>query len=85
MPIQPIREAFERLLNTDAAWDRRVGHIQIVEPSAYAMQVRFLLSAGNSITLWYFWCRVREAMLHFTQREYPEYLPTMRAQISDPT
>lgn len=54
MPIAPIRTEFQRLLDTDPDWDGRVGHTQVVEASEHAMQVRFLLSASDSITLWHF-------------------------------
>ncbi|GAB3683591.1 mechanosensitive ion channel family protein [Salinisphaera aquimarina] len=83
MPIEPIRNEFQRLLDTDGAWDGKVGHTQVVDANEHAMQVRFLLSAGDSITLWHFRCRVREAMLDFIQREYPQYLPTVRARLKD--
>ncbi len=83
MPIKPIRDEFQRLLDNDSAWDGRVGHTQVVDANEHAMQIRFLLSAGDSITLWHFRCRVREAMLDFVQREYPQYLPTVRARMFD--
>ncbi|MES1925206.1 mechanosensitive ion channel domain-containing protein [Salinisphaera sp. T31B1] len=84
LPVEPVRQEFQRLLDTDGAWDGRVGHTQVVEASETAMQLRFLLSAADSITLWHFRCRVREAMLDFIQREYPQYLPRIRAHVFDP-
>lgn len=83
MPIEPIRKEFQRLLDTDSAWDGRVGHTQVVDASEHAMQLRFLMSAGDSITLWHFRCRVREAMLDFIQRHYSQYLPTVRARVRE--
>jgi len=45
------------------------------------MQVRFLMSASDSSTLWDLRCAVREGLVHFMQREYPAYLPRMRAEL----
>ena len=83
MPVAPLRAAFERMLEADAAWDRTIGTTQVVEAGEHAMQIRFLMSAGDSVELWHLRCRMREALMDFVQREYPDYLPNVRARLSE--
>ena len=83
MPVPPLRAEFERLLKADGAWDELIGTTQVVESGEHAMQIRFLMSANDSIELWHLRCRIREALLDFIQRDYPAYLPNVRARVSD--
>ena len=39
--------------------------------------------ASDSITLWHLRCRMREALLDFVQRGYPDYLPNVRARVDE--
>ena len=45
------------------------------------MQLRALVSSADAGRNWDLRCRVREAMLAFMQREYPDALPRMRAEL----
>ncbi|MES1931480.1 mechanosensitive ion channel family protein [Salinisphaera shabanensis T35B1] len=83
MPVPPLRAEFERLLKADGAWDELIGTTQVVESGEHAMQIRFLMSSTDSIALWHLRCRMREALLDFVQREYPDYLPNVRARINE--
>lgn len=82
MPIPPLRAEFERMLKADDAWDELIGTTQVVDSGEHAMQVRFLMSSNDSIALWHLRCRIREALLDFVQREYPDYLPNVRARLN---
>ena len=83
MPVPPLRAEFERLLKADGAWDELIGTTQVVDAGEHAMQIRFLMSSTDSITLWHLRCRMREALLDFVQREYPDYLPNVRARVDE--
>ena len=83
MPVPPLRAEFERLLKADSAWDELIGTTQVVEAGEHAMQIRFLMSSNDSIALWHLRCRMREALLDFVQRDYPDYLPNVRARINE--
>lgn len=83
IPVDAIRAEFERLLAADEAWDEVMCTTQVVETSEHAMQVRFLLSARDSMDLWHLRCRMREALIDFIQREYPEGLPNVRALVTE--
>jgi hypothetical protein len=47
------------------------------------MQMRVLVSALDSPRAWNLRCQVREGLIDFIQREYPEYLPRVRADVTD--
>ncbi len=83
IPMQPLREEFERLLHNSELWDGDTATVQIVDASERAQQVRFLVSAANSTDLWHLRCEVREGMVTFAQEHYPQYLPRLRAMLAD--
>ncbi|NML31259.1 mechanosensitive ion channel family protein [Paraburkholderia antibiotica] len=82
MPLAPLREELARLVENAPEWDRRVQVLQVVDCTERAMQLRALVSAPDSGLAWDLRCRVREGLLDFIQRHYPEYLPRARAEVS---
>lgn len=82
MPLEPLRQEAERACHDAPEWDGRLCLIQVVEAGEHAMQLRVLVSAGDAARLWDLRCRLREALLGFIQREFPEYLPRIRAEAS---
>ncbi|MEX0828009.1 MAG: mechanosensitive ion channel domain-containing protein [Haliea sp.] len=81
IPFEPLREEFTRLLEASTDWDGVTGTVQVVEAGEKAIQIRFLMSARNSNTLWNLRCHVRERMIIFIQQYFPEYLPRFRAEL----
>lgn len=78
LPMAPLRTELERLCREAPEWDRRVCVLQVVDASEHAMQLRALVSAIDSGKAWDLRCRIREGLIAFVQREYPDYLPTTR-------
>lgn len=83
IPVEPLREEFTRLLEASTDWDGDVANVQVVEAGEKAIQIRFLMSARNSTTLWNLRCYVREQMIVFIQQNFPEYLPRFRAHVME--
>ncbi|HYF59758.1 MAG TPA: mechanosensitive ion channel domain-containing protein [Burkholderiaceae bacterium] len=79
MPLAPLRAELERACSASAHWDGRVQVLQVTDANERAMQVRALVSAADAGRLWELRCEVREALLSFVQRDWPEYLPRVRA------
>jgi len=48
------------------------------------MQLRVLVTSVNSSLNWDLRCKVREALVDCMQREYPQHLPLMRAELAEP-
>lgn len=81
IPIEPLRQELSRLLNADLRWDKRVNVVQVTDSTKDgAIEVRFLMSASNSSRAFDLRCHVREAMISFIQRNYPESLPKQRLE-----
>jgi small-conductance mechanosensitive channel len=81
LPLEPIREEVERLCDLSPEWDRRLCVTQVVDANERAMQIRVLVSAADAGKSWELRCKIREGLIHFIQRDYPEYLPRVRADI----
>ncbi|MDX1573835.1 MAG: mechanosensitive ion channel [Methylophaga sp.] len=81
IPVDPLRDEFARLLRASSDWDGVIESVQVVEAGEKAIQLRFLMSAKNSNTLWNLRCYVREKMIAYIKQHYSEYLPRYRAQL----
>lgn len=77
-PMEPLRAEVKRVVEAAPEWDGRVCGLQVTDTSERAMQVRILVSAASSGQAFDLRCKVREALLAFVAREYPECLPGTR-------
>jgi small-conductance mechanosensitive channel len=82
MPLAPLREVLQRTCEGTPLWDRRFCLLQVVEAGEHAMQLRCLVTAADASRAWDLRCHVREQLLDFMQREYPQFLPRQRAEVS---
>ena len=84
MPLDPLRAELQRVLEAAPEWDRRVGVLQLTDVSERTIQIRVLVSARSSGQAFDLRCRVREALVGFMQREYPDCLPQVRIPAVEP-
>jgi small-conductance mechanosensitive channel len=82
MPVDPLREALQRIVEDAPEWDRRVCVLQVTEMSERAMQLRVLVSTANAGLGWDLRCKVREQLVAYMQEAYPAWLPQVRATLS---
>ncbi len=78
MPLEPLRAELDRVLETAPEWDKRVKVLQLTDVTERTIQIRVLVSARSSGLAFDLRCRVREALVTFIQREYPDCLPQVR-------
>jgi small-conductance mechanosensitive channel len=78
MPLEPLRKELERIVHEAPEWDKRVCLLQVTDATERSMQVRALVSAADAGKSFDLRCRVREALLAFMVREYPDFLPQGR-------
>jgi hypothetical protein len=83
MPIEPLRLEFTRILTSSPRWDRKVNVLQVSDASEHTIQVRALMSAADSGTAWDLRCEVREKLLEFIQKNYPQCLPRNRNELPE--
>lgn len=81
MPLAPLREALKTACENSPHWDRRLALLQVTEAGEKAMQLRCLVTAASAPAAWDLRCHVREHLIDFIQREYPDYLPRHRAEL----
>lgn len=82
MPVAPMREELERILQHAPEWDGRVQVLQVTDATEKSMQLRVLVSSFDSGLNWDLRCRVREGLLSYVQSAYPQFLPRTRADLS---
>lgn len=85
MPLQPIRDALKRVCEGSPLWDGRVCLVQVTDFSEKSMQLRCLVSTADSGKGWDLRCLVREELMSLLQKDYPEYLPRLRAEVDPPS
>lgn len=81
VPLDKLREEFERLLTIDPQWNRREKLFQVSDCNEHALQIRILISADGMPAWWDTSCRIREGLLAFVTEHYPESLPTARTRL----
>lgn len=81
-PIEELRKEFTRLVHASARWDHKVCVLQVTDASAQTIQLRALMSARDAGTAWDLRCEIRENLIEFIQRNYPQCLPRTRAELA---
>lgn len=82
VPVDKIREELTRILENSSYWDKKVNVFQVTNASENTVELRALMSAADSPTAWNLRCEVREKLLLFLQKNYPESLPKTRIQLN---
>ncbi len=83
VPVEPLRDELTRLLNGCKLWDKNVNVLQVTDSTPKAMEMRILVSAKNSPTAWDLRVFIREKMIEFIQKNYPESLPRTRIKLEN--
>jgi small-conductance mechanosensitive channel len=84
VPVDAVREELRRILEASSdLWDGKVCVLQVTDAKQETLELRALMSTADSGTGWDLRCRVREKLVEFLQKNYPESLPRVRAEIRD--
>ncbi|MBU2498074.1 MAG: mechanosensitive ion channel family protein [Proteobacteria bacterium] len=81
VPVQAIREELHRILKSSNLWNGLTWGLQVTNITERTVELRALMSASDASKAWHLRCMVRESLLDFIQRTYPEGLPKARAEI----
>jgi len=77
-PIGELRKELKRLVENNPRWDRKVCGLQVTDTKQNTIEVRALVSAANPGKVFDLRCEVREGLIEFLCRNYPESLPRQR-------
>jgi small-conductance mechanosensitive channel len=82
VPVNEVREELHRILEASGMWDGKAWGLQVTNLSERTVELRALMSAPGSSEAWDLRCYVREKLMEFLQRSYPESLPKARAEVA---
>ncbi len=81
VPIDEIRRELARILKESEHWDGKVWRLHTTDAKEHTVEIRALMSAPDSGAAWELRCEVREKMIDFIQKKYPEGLPKFRTEV----
>lgn len=84
LPVEEVRTELQRLLESRRdLWDGQVCVLQVTDVRERTVEVRALMSASDSSKAFDLRCFVREKLIEFVQKNYPDSLPKTRAELSE--
>jgi len=83
VPLDELRHQLTSILEKSVYWDKKVNVLQVTDLQDKTVQLRALMSAVDSSTAWNLQCEVREGMLTFLQKNYPQSLPKVRLELKE--
>ncbi|MFC3416684.1 mechanosensitive ion channel family protein [Algoriphagus hitonicola] len=78
VPFDELRKELDRILENTSLWDKKTKILQVTDAKEGTVESRILVSARNSPTAWDLRVHVREKMIEFLQKNYPQSLPRTR-------
>jgi len=81
VPVEEVRQELLHVLKSSEMWDGKVWGLQVTNATEHTLELRALMSAPDSGKAWDLRCHVRERLISFLQKRYPESLPKTRADI----
>lgn len=85
VPVDSIRKNLNEILERSRYWDRKVAGVQVTGATERAMELRALMSARDASDAWNLRCEVREQLINFIQKGFPDGFPKVRARFEDQT
>lgn len=81
MPIQALREELDRIVEKSQYWDGRERSLLVTNSKEHTLEVRAMASAADGDQAWFLRCEIREKLVEFIQKNHPECLPRLRAEL----
>jgi len=78
VPVDAVRQELTRILEASPLWDRKVNVLQVTEAKERTIELRALASASDAGRSFDLRCEVREKLVAFIQKNYPDSLPRVR-------
>jgi small-conductance mechanosensitive channel len=84
VPMDALRAELRCICESTKLWRGKVCVLQATDASEHTVQLRALMDARNSGDAWDLRCLVREKLIEFLQKNYPESLPRVRGEFRTP-
>ncbi|WP_457809274.1 mechanosensitive ion channel family protein [Kushneria sp. EE4] len=83
LPLDALQAEATRIAQNSPLWSGVVCKVQLLEMTEYNMQLRVLVSARGGGDTFDLRCEMREGLIRFIAREYPDAFPRMRVLMPD--
>lgn len=80
-PVDEARKALKEIIERQPLWDKRFWNLQVSDADEKTMQLRVLATAADSSKAWNLRCEIREQFIAYIQKNYPQCLPRVRADL----
>ncbi len=77
-PIEELRTELNRLLAASTFWNKKIGMLTVSNIKENAVELRVAVSANNFDDLDNLKVELREKLLYFIAKNYPQHLPRLR-------
>jgi small-conductance mechanosensitive channel len=81
MPLDELRKALKEIIEPNPLWDKRFWNLQVTDATEKTMQIRVLATSADSSKGWDLRCDIREKLIAYIQKNHPQSLPQLRAEI----
>ena len=81
--LDSLRAEATRLAQSSKDYDGRVCLLQVVDTNERAMQLRLIVSSPSAGQSWDLRCLLREGLIALMQRDHPDALPRIRAEMHE--
>lgn len=85
VPFDALREELTKILKSTDLWDKEVNVLQVTDSKQNCVEIRALMSAKDSPTAWDLRVHVREKLITFLQKNYPESIAKNRVLLEKST
>ncbi|MES3630179.1 MAG: mechanosensitive ion channel family protein [Longimonas sp.] len=83
VPFDEVRTALGEIVEDSEYYDGRVWRLHVTNTTERTVEMRALMSARSAPDLWELRCEVREKIVAYLQKTYPDALPRLRAELHD--
>lgn len=81
LPVNELRNELTAILNKSKFWDKRVNDLSVTNLTEKTVELRAVVSAADSSTLWNLRCEVREKLWLFLQKNFIDNFPRVRIEM----
>ncbi len=82
IPVEALREEVARIVTQAQDWDGQFHNLQVTNATERSMELRVLATAADASKAWNLRCEIREKLIAFVQKSYPDSLPRVRAELA---
>ncbi|MCG6880165.1 MAG: hypothetical protein LJE96_13590 [Deltaproteobacteria bacterium] len=79
--VQAVREELQSILHSTDRWDGNVWALQVTNATDHTVERRALMGAVDSSRSFELRCIVREKLVEFLRKNYPNALPRVHAEV----